>query len=236
MAMRKLGWLVMMLAGTALQAQTQDVLKSHYEAYYLQMRQKGDVQGVINALTHLNILEPSVARRDTLAYIYANNEQHLQALNLLGIELNPEDSDLALRVKALSLKTLNQPKRALDQFQELFKREPNAYLAYEMADLKIQLGENAGAMLDIEYGVTNAADEMQYAFYERQQPYEVPLKAALIHLRGLAQYGMNRNNIDKAIASFDEALALAPNFNLCSLSKQALESRKESPENPDNQN
>lgn len=233
MTMRKLGWLVLLLAGTALQAQTQDVLKSHYEAYYRQMRLQGDVQGVINALTHLNILEPSIARRDTLAYIYANNEEHLQALNLLGIDVNPDDSDLALRVKALSLKTLNQPKRALDQFQELFKREPNAYLAYEMADLKIQLGENAGAMLDIDYGVENAAPEMLYAFYERQQPYEVPLKAALIHLRGLAQYGMNRNNIDKAIASFDEALALAPNFNLCSLSKQALVSRKESPENPD---
>lgn len=233
MTMRKLGWLALLLAGTALQAQTQDVLKSHYEAYYRQMRLQGDVQGVINALTHLNILEPSIARRDTLAYIYANNEEHLQALNLLGIDVNPDDSDLALRVKALSLKTLNQPKRALDQFQELFKREPNPYLAYEMADLKIQLGENAGAMLDIEYGIENAAPEMQYAFYERQQPYEVPLKAALIHLRGLAQYGMNRNNIDKAIASFDEAMALAPNFNLCSLSKQALVSRKESPENPD---
>ena len=157
-------------------------------------------------------------------------------LNLLGIDVNPDDSDLALRVKALSLKTLNQPRRALDQFQELFKRTPNAYLAYEMADLKIQLGENAGALLDIEYGIANAADDMQYAFYERQQPYEVPLKAALIHLRGLAQFGMNRNNIDKAIASFDEALALAPNFNLASLSKQALVSRKESPENTDTQN
>jgi tetratricopeptide (TPR) repeat protein len=234
--MRKLGWLTLLLAGTALQAQTQEALKSHYEAYYRQMRLQGDVQGVISALTHLNVLEPSIARRDTLAYIYANNEEHLQALNLLGIEVSPDDSDLALRVKALSLKTLNQPRRALDQFQELHKRMPSAYLAYEMADLKIQLGENAGAMLDIEYGIANATDEMKYAFYERQQPYEVPLKAALIHLRGLAQFGMNRNNIDKAIASFDEALALAPNFNLASLSKQALISRKESPENTDTEN
>lgn len=236
MAMRKIACLAVLLTAGALQAQTQETLKNHYEAYYRQMRLQGDVQGVINALTHLNVLEPSIARRDTLAYIYANNEEHLQALNLLGIDLNPNDSDLALRVKALSLKSLNQPKRALEQFQELFKRTPNAYLAYEMADLRIQLGENAGALLDITYGVENATSEMNYAFYERQQPYEVPLKAALIHLRGLAQYGMNRNNIDKAIASFDEALTLAPNFNLASLSKQALESRKEAPETPENQN
>ncbi len=236
MAMRKLACLAVLLTAGALQAQTPESLKKHFEDYYFQMRLQGDVQGVINALTHLNVLEPSVPRRDTLAYIYANNEMHLQALNLLGIELNPDDSDLALQVKALSLKSLNQPKRALDQFQQLFKRTPNAYLAYEMADLKIQLGENAGALLDIDYGVQNATDDMKYAFYERQQPYEVPLKAALIHLRGLAQYGMNRNNIEKALASFDEALALAPNFNLASLSKQALESRKNAPENPENQN
>ncbi len=213
-----------LVAGSQLQAQ--DGLKAHYEAYYLQMKKQGDVRGVINALTHLNVLDPSVARRDTLAYVYANNEQYMQALNLVGVEFNGNDSDIALQVKALALKALEQPNRALLHFQEMFKRNPNPYLAYEIADLKIQVGENAGALTDIEYGVANATPEMKYAFYERQQPYEVSLKAAFIHLRGLAQYNMNKNNIDKAIASFDEALALDPNFNLASLSKQALESRK----------
>ncbi|MFM1878131.1 MAG: hypothetical protein RLZZ241_997 [Bacteroidota bacterium] len=229
--MRIAGFLILILTGSLLHAQNEAFLKSHYEAYYRQMRNQGDVQGVIGAMTHLNILDPSEARRDTLAYIYANNDMHMQALNLLGIDVSPNDSDVALQVKSLSLKALNQPQRALAHFQELFKRTPGAYLAYEIADLKIQLGENAGALLDLEYGIDNATDDMLYAFYERQQPYEVPLKAALIHLKGLAQYGMNRNNIDKALATFDEALAIAPNFNLASLSKQALEARKENPEN-----
>lgn len=229
--MRTAVLLIVLFAGSFVNAQDADFLKAHYEAYYRQMRNQGDVQGVIGALTHLNVLEPSDARRDTLAYIYANNDMHIQALNLLGIDVSPNDSDVALQVKSLSLKSLNQPQRALAHFQELFKRTPGPYLAYEIADLRIQLGENAGALLDIEYGIENATDEMNYAFYERQQPYEVPLKAALLHLKGLAQYGMNRNNIDKAMATFDEALALAPNFNLASLSKQALASRKENPEN-----
>ena len=68
---------------------------------------------------------------------------------------------------------------------------------------------------------------MKYAFYERQQTYEVSLKAAFIHLKGLVQYNMDKNSIDTAIATIDEALAIAPNFNLASLSKQALQSRKE---------
>ncbi|MEL6916297.1 MAG: hypothetical protein AAFO99_01070 [Bacteroidota bacterium] len=210
-------------------AQTKGDLQQHYEAFYKEMRLQGDVNGVINALTHLNVLSPTQERKDTLAYIYANNNQHLQALNTIGIEKNESDSDLAVQVKAASLKALNQPKRSLEQFEILFKRAPNAYMAYEMADLKVQTGDNSGASTDIEYGLTNATDEMKYAFYERQQPYEVPLKAALLHMKGLVKYNMDKDDIDGAIALIDEALKIYPNFNLASLSKQALVARKEQP-------
>ena len=215
-------------------AQDTQALTAHYEAYYKEMRLQGDINGVINALTHLNVLAPSKERRDTLAYVYANNNQHMQALNTIGIERNDTDSDLAVQVKALSLKALNQPKRALEQFELLYTRTPNAYLAYELADLKIQIGDNAGAVSNIEYGIENATADMKYAFYERQQPYEVSLKGAFIHLKGLVQYNMDKNSIEEAIATIDEALAMDPNFNLASLSKQALESRKDQPE--ENQN
>ena len=210
-------------------SQTKTELQKHYEAFYDQMRLQGDVDGVINALTHLNVLAPSKERMDTLAYIYANDNQHLQALNTIGIEKVDADSDLAVQVKAISLKALNQPKRALEQFEVLYSREPNAYLAYEMADLKVQLGDNSGAMEQVTYGLANATDDMKYAFYERQQPYEVPLKAAFLHLKGLVQYNMDKTNIDAAIASIDQAIEMDPNFNLASLSKQALTSRKEAP-------
>jgi len=219
---------VLLLGGTSY-SQTKTELQKHYEEFYNQMRLQGDVDGVINALTHLNILAPSKERMDTLAYIYANDNQHLQALNTIGIEKVDSDSDLAVQVKAISLKALNQPKRALEQFEVLFSRNPNAYLAYEMADLKVQLGDNTGAMEQVTYGIANATDEMKYAFYERQQPYEVPLKAAFLHVKGLIQYNTDQANIDAAVAIIDEALKIAPNFNLASLSKQALTSRKEAP-------
>lgn len=221
--------LMFVLVGFTATAQTQTELQKHYEAFYKEMRLQGDVDGVINALTHLNVLSPSKERKDTLAYIYANDNQHLQALNTIGIEKNESDSDLAVHVKAISLKALNQPKRALEQFEILNKRKPNAYLAYELADLKIQTGDNAGASANIEYGLANSKDDMKYAFYERQQPYEVPLKAAFLHLKALTQYNNDKENIDAAVALIDEALAIDPNFNLASLSKQALESRKNPP-------
>jgi len=210
-------------------AQSKSELEKHYEAFYKEMRAQADVAGVINALTHLNVINPSKGRRDTLAYVYANDNQHLQALNTIGIEKNEADSDLAVQVKAVSLKALNQPKRAIEQFEILHKRNPTPYLAYELADLKIQMGDNAGASTHIDYGIANAKDDMKYAFYERQQPYEVSLKAAFLHLKGLVTYNNDKNNIDAAIVSIDEALKLDPNFNLASLSKQALESRKNPP-------
>ncbi len=228
--MKKTLFVLLMLIGFSGISQTKNELLEHYKAYYQEMRMQGDVTGVIGALTHLNVLSPSKERQDTLAFVYMNNSQHMQALNTIGIEKYEADSDLAVQVKAVSLKALNQPKRALEHFEILYKREPSAYLAYELADLKIQTGDNTGALANIEYGITNSQDDMTYAFYERQQPYEVALKAAFYHLKGLVTYNMDKNNIDGAIASIDEALKIDPNFNLASLSKQALESRKEKPE------
>lgn len=211
-------------------AQTKSDLQKHYEEFYQEMRMQGDVSGVINALTHLNVLAPSAQRKDTLAFIYANDNQHMQALNTIGIEKVATDSDLAVQVKAISLKALNQPKRAIEQFEVLFQRSPNPYIAYELADLKIQTGDPNGATANIEYGIANAKEEMKHAFYERQQPYEASLKAAFMHLKGLVAFNLDKENIDAALAHINEALALDPNFNLASLSKQALESRKNPPQ------
>ncbi|MEX0313611.1 MAG: hypothetical protein AB3N18_05500 [Allomuricauda sp.] len=228
--MKKLVVLLLLFVGFNGISQTQSELLKHYQDYYKEMRLQGDINGVIGALTHLNVLSPSKQRKDTLAFVYMNNGQHMQALNTIGIEKNGDDSDLAVQVKAVSLKALNQPKRALEHFEILFSRAPSAYLAYELADLKIQTGDVEGATSNIEYGITNAQDDMKYAFYERQQPYEVPLKAAFYHLQGLVIYNKDKTKIDDAIASIDEALKIDANFNLASLSKQALEARKEKPE------
>ncbi len=224
--MKKIALLALLAIGPFLTAQTTTNLQSHYEAFYKEMRLQGDVNGVINALTHLNVLAPSQERRDTLAYVYMNSGQHLQALNTVGIENDTNSSDLAVQVKAISLKNLNQPKRAIEQFEIMFKRSPNAYLAYELADLKILTGDATGAGTNIEYGLANVKDDMKHAFYERQQPYEVSLKAAFHHLKGLLVFNNDKSKFDEAIALIDQALQIDPSFNLASLSKQALEAKK----------
>ena len=123
--MKKITIALVMFISAMSFAQGNAELKAHYEAYYKQMKNQGDVQGVINAMTHLDILTPSQARRDTLAYLYVSEGKYVQALNTIGIEKNASASDLNIEVKAISFKNLNDIKRALEQYNVLFDRSPN---------------------------------------------------------------------------------------------------------------
>lgn len=210
-----------------MQAQDNSTLLRHFEAYYQQMKAQGDVQGVINAMTHLNIIAPNQGRTDTIAVLYMNEGRHIQALNTIGIEKDANDSDMAVEVKAVSLQALRQPERAIEHFEELFRRKPSPMIAYELADLKIQMNDVSGASLHITYGIANSKDEVMRTFYETQTPYQVPIKAAFLYLKGLVKFQENQEtNTDAAIAIMDEALTVAPNFNLATISKEALLARK----------
>ena len=221
--MKRLILLLVVLASMNTNAQTKTELQKHFEAYYKQMKKQGDVQGVINAMVHLDVLKPTQARKDTIAYLYVSEGMNVEALNTIGIEKNASDSDLNVEVKALALKSLNQPKRALEHYEVLFSRKPNPYLSYEIADLKIQLQDFAGAKTSIEYGLANVKDDMKQAFYETQQPYETSLKAAFMYLKALVIYNEDTtNNTEAALAQLNHALAIDPNFNLAKISKDAL--------------
>lgn len=221
--MKKLLLLLMVMASYGVSAQSNSELQKHFEAFYQQMKKQGDVTGVINAMTHLDVLKPSQARKDTLAYVYASEGMFVEALNTIGFEKNATDSDLNVEVKAIALKSLNEPKRSLEQYEVLFSRKPNAYLAYEIADLKLQLKDLAGVKTSIEYGLANVTDDMKHAFYESQQPYETSLKAAFTYLKALMVYNEDtENNVESAIAIMNHALVMDPNFNMAKISKDAL--------------
>ena len=68
--------LVLLISFSAF-TQSNEELLSHYKKYYKQMQSQADIQGVINALTHLNVLEESQARKDTLATLYTVSYTHL---------------------------------------------------------------------------------------------------------------------------------------------------------------
>ena len=224
--MKKLLVLLIAISAFQVSAQNNSELLKHYKAFYQQMRTQGDVQGVINALTHINVLQPSIATRDTLAVYYMNDGKYVQALNTIGIDKNADDSDLAVEVKAVSLQALNQPKKALEHFEVLFKRSPNVMIAYEMADLKIQTNDLAGATTSINFGLTNSTDEMVRTYYDTQSPYKVPAKAAFKYLSAIVKYKENpEQNKDAAFAILNEAEQMAPNFNRVKVAKEAIQAQ-----------
>jgi|TARA_B100001093_G_scaffold229890_1_gene220406 tetratricopeptide (TPR) repeat protein len=208
-------------------SQSNQELLSHYQKYYKQMQSQSDIQGVINALTHLNILSPNQARTDTLATLYMNEGRHVEALNTIGIEKNEADSDLAVQVKAFSLKAINDIDQSLIHYEELFKRKPNPFIAYELAEMKIRKGDLLGATSNITFGIANSSGDIVRNYYETQQPYSVPMKAAFIYLKGLVKINEDReNNIDETIGIMEEALVIAPNFNMAKISIDALTAQK----------
>ncbi|GGZ84332.1 tetratricopeptide repeat protein [Algibacter mikhailovii] len=226
--MKKLVGLVLVISSLMMSAQTNSELIKHYEAYYAQMQKQGDVQGMINGMTHLNILAPSQARMDTLAYIYMSEGKYVQALNTIGFEENAADSDIAVEVKAISLKAAKQPKMAIGHFEEVFKRNSSPVIAYELAELYLQTSNLPEADKHIAFGLANAKDDMKRAFYESQQPYEVPLKAAFMYLNALSTYNKDtKANIDSAVDILDAALKIAPNFNMINITKNELLRQKQ---------
>lgn len=207
----------------SLSAQNDAALIKHYEAYYEQMKVQGDSQGVINALTHLNILKPSEARKDTLAYIYLNEGKYSQALNTIGFELKATDSDIALEVKAVALKSLGELERALPFFEAIYKKLPNAQVAYEIAEINMNLNKTSDSKKYIDLGLASVKDTQGKAFYETQQPYQVSLKAAFYYLDALVKFNENKvTNKAAAIAILDKALAIEPKFNMALIVKNAL--------------
>lgn len=220
--------LISFIGFSQMNAQDNSALIKHYEAYYKQMKAQGDVQGIVNGLTHLNVLSPSEARKDTLAYIYMSEGKEMQALNTIGIDRKIDDSDIALQVKAVCLKSLNQPDKALVHFEEMFKRNPNASIAYELAELNMQMQKFTEAKKHVDYGLANSNDDMVKTFYETQNPYQVPLKAAFLYLDGLITFNKDKiANVDSAVDILDEALKLAPNFNMAQVGKNALLQQKQ---------
>jgi len=211
-----------------IQAQTPSTLVAHYKDYFKQMQQQGDIQGIINAMTHLVLLEPNVKRKDTLAALYMNEGKYIQALNVIGFELLETDTNLATEVKAVSLKSLNEPKLAIAHYEVLYKQKPSASIAYELADLKIQIDDHAGAALNISYGIANSTTDMMRSYYETQTPYQVSLLSGFVYLKGISKFRENpETNHDAAILLLEEALALAPNFNMANIAINAIRAQKD---------
>ena len=123
---------------------------------------------------------------------------------------------------------MDNQKLAIGFFEDMFNRSPNPLIAYELAELNLQIQNFEEADKHITYGLANSKDDMTKAFYETQTPYQVPLKTAFMYLNALLTYNKDKiANIDPAVDILDSALKTAPNFNLIQLTKNELLRQKQ---------
>ena len=193
-------------------------LADHYEAYYKLMLSNNDLDGAIEGLSHLIVLNPSEARKDTLAFMYLQANKPLQAIQTSG----ESKSDMALRTKAISYKNLNNPKKAIEHYEELLSRTKSVTDAYELSQLQFSIQRYGEAKATINYGYQNAKDEKVRIFVKGNSYLETPIKAAFLNVLGLIEFNMDKSNVAKAVSIFDEALKIDPNFVLAAENKKSI--------------
>lgn len=198
-------------------ATTETVLKNHYQKYYKMMLEYNDLNGAIEGLSHLVALEPTEAKKDTLAFMYLQANKPAQAIKVVG----NSTSDLALKTKAVGFKNLNNPKKAIENYEALIQKNNNVLDAYELAQLQFSIQRFGEAKATINYGLQNSKDEKVRIFLKGNNYIETPIKAAYLNILGLIEFNLDREHTDKAVAIFDEALKIDPEFVL------ALENKKE---------
>lgn len=202
---------------------TETALTQHYEKYYKMMLKNNDLDGAIEGLSHLIVLSPSEAKKDTLAFMYLQANKAFQALSVA----ENSTSNLALKTKAIAFKNLNNPKKAIENYEALLKNNNNVLDAYELAQLQFGIQRFGEAKETILYGLKNAKDEKVRIFIKGNSYIETPIKAAFLNILGLIEYNLDKSNIEKAITIFDEALKIDPEFLLALENKKGLTSKPE---------
>jgi len=193
-------------------------MTTHYQKYYQLMLENSDVDGAIESLNHLLILNPSQGKKDTLSALYLQNKQPFLAIKTLG----DSNSVLALRTKANAFKNLKNLKKAIEAYEELIKKTKQVMDVYELAQLQFQLQRFAEAKQSVNLGLKLAKNEKVKIFIKAKSYIETPIKAALLNILGLIAYNLDKNDTTKAIQYLDEALKIDPEFVLALENKKAI--------------
>jgi tetratricopeptide (TPR) repeat protein len=188
----------------------------------------GDAATAIQSLHQIIAQEGAQSTyKDSLAILYyrANNfvSAHLVAKELLVQK--PQDATL-LEINAVSLRALGASKEAIDGFEKLLTVSKNRFHAYELAQLQFGIARMAEAMLTLNQAMVNTQElETKVVFnIDKERQQEVPLNAAMLNLKGIIAFEMKDEK--GALASFEEALKIMPDFAMAQLNKMSLEQKQ----------
>lgn len=176
----------------------------------------GDTNIAIVALNNLLLLNPSdTTIKKQLLRIYFNLGKYYTSFNLAQKFLNEEkDSLFYLEVCGKSAEYLSYNEEALKYYEKLFNATGNTYYGYLKAYMQYQLFRYYECAQWISILLINPDIDKQSVLinYSENKSQQVPLRAALLNLDGLALSEMKE--FTGALNSLEEALKVLPEYEL----------------------
>lgn len=194
-------------------------LKTYSNAIYF-----GDYDVAKNAIYNLISKYPKrIDYLDTLARIYFTMGAYNQSLAAANIVLinQPENYQL-MELAAVSQNALNNNKEALALYEKLYTHSKSLDHLYQVAVQQYALkrfGECEANGDKIIADPESSKKTISFS-YEEGATQEVPYAAAAYNLKGVVQKDLSQT--DKAKASFEAALKIAPDFKLAKVNGENL--------------
>lgn len=186
----------------------------------------GDWNSAIYALHQLLLEDPGNRfHEDSLAALYLRTGNRVACLRLSREILSKRPDDLfILQLAGAVSEGDNDLKAALADFEALSQATKAPFYRYKVAGLQFQLGRYGECGSNIESMLTDAAiDDQAVRVDWAGGGAEIPLRAALLNLRGNLELALNKEML--ARKSFREALKIAPDFVLARNNLNAIQEK-----------
>lgn len=202
-------------ANTQAASSAASAITEHFYKKYVTALQWNDMIVAKDALYSLIVENP---QNDSLifnlAYFYFDNQQY--ASNVLVCQQllarNPKDLN-ALEMSAVSYESMGISDKALQNYESIYLLTNNVSMLYKMAFLQYDLKRYTECLASIDILLANKEMDAQKVIFNdaENKQKEYAMRVSVLNLKGLA---ILDHLGDKAAAkkSFDEALAIAPDF------------------------
>ncbi len=182
-----------------------------------------DVEIARNAIYNLMAIDPSDASLlDSLAYMYYYQKFTSCLLVCIDIiKMNPDHLP-ALEMSGVAYQNLGLKDKALTSYESIYLRNNSVLTLYKMAILQLDLNRQGESMTNV--GILLEKEETKEAMVSintQKGPSQISLTAAVYNLKGLIE--SSQENKEAARTSFQEALALEPDFTVAKNNLEELD-------------
>ncbi len=198
------------------QVSASQIFSSHYARTYQAAIRYNDYGVAKQALYNMLVENP---QNDSILYslslLYIQSQQYASAvLTANDILTLKSDHSGALEIAAISYENLGVKDKALSNYESLYLNTDDYNTLYKMAFLQFDLAKYAEAKTNVDILLSKKETEELTTVYTlaNNEQKEYPIKVSLLTLKGM----IGAANGDKTGARkfYDEALALAPDFEL----------------------